>query len=740
MALRAILALAAAAAIAAAVPCRAEAPSAPAPQALPRASASISVDGNLEDPGWSGALVLDHFYETSPGDNLPAKVNTTAYLTYDDQYFYVGIKADDPEPSKIRAPYVERDQVIGTDDNLAIFLDTRNDKRSALELRVNPRGIQADGIYDDANGTEDFSPDFFYDTAARLTSSGWQAEFRIPLTTLRYPKTDPQTWGILIWRNYPRDSRYAFHSAPLERGSNCLICHTQELTGITQLPSSHHMVLAPYAAGSNLRHRDDRSSPFSTKSDSNLGADAKCNPTAGSSIDATVEPDFSQVEADVPQVTVNQRFALFYPEKRPFFLEGADLLNSPIQLVYTRTLTDPQWGVRTTGKQGPFSYTVLGGEDHGGGLVVLPGPAFSRFAPQDFRSTVALGRLRRDFGLSFGSFMFTDREISGGGHNRVFGPDAQWRATGTDILTGQYLYSSTEDPTRQPFFAGQSFDSHAATVTWDHQQRRYNLRLRYNDYGEDFRADDGFVPQVGFREGNVGAGWRLYPTGLLNFIRVYGVGDRFYLTGGDDLGHDYFPGIFFLGRHNLNGQVELHVNKVPVRAELQTQKFLTYFLQFDPTRRLPRITLQGRVGDLIDFDNGQVGKGTNVSLAATVRPFVHLTLSPAVTREWLNLDPGDSRLYTALIGRLKAVYVVDSRSFIRAIGQFITTKRDPGLYSFPVPNRDGGFLGSVLYGYRLNWQTVFFLGYGDNGLINESNTFIRTDRSLFLKVSYAWQR
>jgi hypothetical protein len=377
----------------------------------------------------------------------------------------------------------------------------------------------------------------------------------------------------------------------------------------------------------------------------------------------------------------------------------------------------------------------------------LPGPAFSGFAPQDFRSTVALGRLRRDFGLSYGSFMFTDREISGGGHNRVLGPDLQWRATGTDILTGQFLYSNTEDPTQPPPFAGKRFDSHAGTATWDHQQRACDWRLRYNDFGDDFRADDGFVPQVGFREGLVAGGWRLYPTGwLLNFIRLYGVGDRFYTTGGDDLGHDYFPGIFFLGSRNLNGQFELHLNKVPVGAELQTQKYLSYFLQFDPIRRLPRVTLQGRVGDLIDFDNGRVGKGTNVSLAATIRPFVHLTLSPAAIREWLEVDEASAsgRLYTAVIGRLKAVYVVDSRSFIRAIGQYVTTKRDTALYAPPlrslVARRDGNFLGSVLYGYRLNWQTVLFVGYGDNGLINESNTFIRTDRSLFLKVSYAWQR
>src|SRR5262245_5558548 len=211
-------------------------PPPPTPAELPRTTSAIKIDGDLDDAEWKYALIIDKFFETSPGNNIPAKIKTTTYLAYDDQYFYIGIKADDPEPSKIRAPYVERDQVIGTDDNLAIFLDTRNDHRSALELRVNPRGIQADGIYDDANGSEDFSPDFFYDTAAKITSSGWQAEFRIPLTTLRYPRTDPQTWGILVWRNYPRDSRYAFHSAPLERGSNCLICHTQELTGITRLP------------------------------------------------------------------------------------------------------------------------------------------------------------------------------------------------------------------------------------------------------------------------------------------------------------------------------------------------------------------------------------------------------------------------------------------------------------------------------------------------------------------------
>lgn len=712
-------------------------------QQLRATSGQINIDGELDDDGWKDALVIDRFYETSPGNNIPAKVKTTAYLTYDEAYFYIGIVAEDPDPSRIRAPFVERDQVLGTDDNIAIFLDTRNDKRTAIEIRVNPRGIQADGIFDDATFNEDFSPDFFYDTAARISSEGWQAEFRIPLTTLRYPKQDPQSWRILIWRNYPRDFRYAFHSAPIDRGSNCLICHAHELTGISRLPTSNHLVVAPYASGSSESRRDPGMDSFTRESSGDVGVDVKWNPTANSAIDATVQPDFSQVEADVPQIAVNQRFALFFPEKRPFFLEGADLFNSPIQVVYSRTITDPQWGLRATGKAGNSSYTLLSGKDQGGGLVILPGPSFSSFAPQDYESYVTLGRVRHDIGSSFASFMFTDREISGGGHNRVLGPDAQWRPSDADIVTAQFLYSSTRDPQQPPFFQGESSNSYAATVSWDHQVLRYDWHLRYDDLGEDFRADTGFVPQVGYREGVASGGVRFYPDSKwFRYIRVYAVVDQLYHSNGDNLGHDYFPGIYFIGSRNLNAQFELHDNEVEVSDRLLTQRYFSYFIQFDPARRFPRITFYGQAGDSIDFDNARVGSGVNLTLQATVRPFSHLTLVADAAHEWLDVDEpaATGRLYTADIARLKGTYVFDSRSFLRAIGQYVTTKRDPNLYEFEVPSRDGQFLASILYGYRLNWQTVLFVGYGDTGLVDESNSLVRTNRSFFVKVSYAWQR
>src|SRR5262245_2509754 len=329
-----------------AVSALADTPPPPPPLTLHRTHGTITVDGDLSDSGWQDAAKIDAFYETSPGDNPPAKVKTTAWISYDDRYFYIGIRCDDPQADKIRAPYVERDNVIGTDDNIAVFLDTRNDKRTAMELRVNPRGIQADGIFNDANSNEDFSPDFYYDTAAKIDSSGWSAEYRIPFSSLRYNDAPSQTWNILIWRNYPREFRYAFQSAPVPRGSNGYMCHMHPLVGLEGLPKSGHLVAAPYVTAQHLSTPEAGlgSSLGHSETTTDAGLDLKWTPSANQAVDLTLNPDFSQVEADVAQITVNQRFAVFFPEKRPFFLEGFDLFDTPVQVAYTRTITAPRWG------------------------------------------------------------------------------------------------------------------------------------------------------------------------------------------------------------------------------------------------------------------------------------------------------------------------------------------------------------------------------------------------------------
>lgn len=716
---------------------------------LPRTTGSISIDGELDDAGWTGALVIDEFYETSPGNNTPPKVRTVAWVAYDAKYFYVGIRCDDPEPSRIRAPYVDRDQVFGTDDNVAVFLDTRNDRKSALEFRVNPRGIQGDGIFNEANGSEDFSPDFYYDTAARVTAQGWTAEMRIPFSSLRYPEADPQTWGIRIWRNYPRDFRYAIHSSPTPRETNCFICLLHPISGLKDLPRGGHLVAAPYATAQQDSHpRDEPGSSFtSDPARSDVGIDVKWNPNADITIDGTLNPDFSQIESDVAEITVNQRFAIFSPEKRPFFLEGIDLFSTPIQAVYTRTITSPRWGLRGTGKIGSSAYTLLVSQDRGGGLVILPGTTSSNFAPQDSRTTVAIGRIRHDLGRSFAGLVFTDRELDGGGHNRVIGPDFQWRPSDNDSITGQFLYSSTENPDRPDLsgaFDGRNFSSHGAVLNWGHQSRRIDWFLEAEDFGDGFRADSGFVPQVGYREGSANVGLRLFPeTKLISFVRPSLSAEYQTDRDGEKIFQTVSPGVFFFGTHNLNGGFSVSIQEqISVAGRLLEQTYLRYFLQIDPSRRFPRISINGRTGEAIDFANRRVGEGTTVGLNATLRPTDRLELLLNTTRQWLDVDErqGSGRLFTADVQRLKATYSFSAKSLLRVIGQHVKVESDPDLYNFDIDRIRGGFLGSVLYSYKLNWQTVLFLGYGDNEVLNEEENLLPTDRTFFVKVAYAFRR
>ncbi len=724
-------------------------PDLPPPLAVPRVTGPVTVDGDLGDPAWQGAAVIDTFWETNPGNNVPPKVKTTAWVTYDDRYFYIAVKCDDPEPRKIRAPYVDRDNVIGTDDNVAVFLDTRNDRRSAVELRVNPRGIQGDAMFNDANGNEDFSPDFFYDTAARVTAEGWQAELRIPFSSLRYPKADPQSWGVLVWRNYPREYRYAIHSSPIPRGGNCLICRSLELTGMTGLPSASHLVAAPYVTAKESgvpRDPSDLSAGLvNDPVELDAGADVKWTPSASLAVDATVNPDFSQVEADVAQISVNTRFALFYPEKRPFFLESVDLLDTPIQAVYTRTITSPRWGARATGKVGSTAFTALVTQDRGGGSVIVPGPSGSDLAPQDFGSYAAVARLRHDLGGSFAGFLVTDREVDGGGYNRVLGPDFQWRMGAADLLTGQALVSFTETPDRpdlSPDWDGRSFSSRAFKLNYQHRTETLDWGVLYRDYGDGFRADVGFVPQVGFREGQAGGGYSFYPTGFFSNVRPYVQAQYQIDTEGSLLTRRNIVGVLLQGRYNFGGEVDLTSEAVRVQGRLLPKQQVVYFAQIDPSRRFSRIGITGFLGEEIDYANARVGNGGQFGLNATVRPTDHLELAAITDLQWLNVtnEAGlRGRLFTAFAGRLKATYNFNARTSLRVIGQWVGTDRNPELYTFPVPETDGVFTGSALFAYRLNWQTVFFLGYDDNRALDGSQVLQPQGRQVFLKVSYAFQ-
>ena len=712
-----------------------------------RATGAIRVDGDLSDPGWQGAAVLDRFWETRPGDNVPPKVKTTAWVAYDDQHLYIGLRCEDPDPSSIRAPFVERDEVVGTDDNVAILLDTRGDGLTALELRVSPRGQQGDAVFNDASQNEDFSPDAFYDTAARVTDFGWAAEMRIPFSSLRYPKRDAQEWRILVWRNYPREQRYAIHSRPIPRGSDCLVCHAQPMIGLSGLPASGGLVLAPYVAGQDVATAPSPGEPLGDPDRTgDVGIDVKWQPSAGHTIDATVNPDFSQVESDVAQIAVNNRFALFFPEKRPFFMEGVELFDTPVQAVYTRTITSPRWGGRATGRWGRTSYAVLAADDRGGGSVVLPGPTGSDLALQDFGSFVGIARARREIGASYAGALFTGREVDGGGYNRVLGPDFAWRAGPKDRVAGQVLWSETQTPDRPDLAAewdARRLSGHGLDVSWQHEAEGPVGAARYRDFADGFRADAGFVPRVGYREGRAAGGWAFFADGLVTAFRPQAEATYAEDRDGQVLAREYSAGFFLAGRRNLTAFANLDFETERTGEKLLSTTNGNLAVQVDPSRAVTRVGFEVQLGESIDLANEQVGTGGELTAFATLRPHPRVTLDLQGARRWLDVPRaggGDGRLFTSSVFRTRAFVHFSSRAYLRLVGQWVGTTNDPALYPYPVDPKEGGFEGSALFTYKVNWQTALYVGYGDERALDSRDDLRRTSRQLFAKVSYAFQR
>jgi hypothetical protein len=731
---------------------------APAPAHVPplqmtRASGPIKIDGDLSDEAWRTAVKVERWYEVQPGDNNEPPVKSVGYLTYDDRAFYAAFEFDDPSPAAIRAPYGDHDSISGNNTDFGgIIIDTQSTKRTAIEFFVSPRNVQYDAVTDDASG-ENQSPDFFWDSAARITDHGWMLEIRIPFSTLRYPRTDPQKWGIILMRNYPRKFRYQFASTVMPRGSNCFVCHVTDLDGLEHLPAGGHFVAAPYLSASDTAHPQDGVAGAPLENDpvtGRIGVDVKYSPDANHALDLTVRPDFSQIESDTAQISANERFALFYPEKRPFFLEGVDLFQTPLQAVYTRTITDPTWGTRLTGKDGHLRYTALVARDGGGGVVILPGSNGSSTASQDFTSMVAIGRLKEQIGRSFIGAVVTDREITsaGGGYSRLAGPDFEWRPDARDVLTGQLLLSATQTPNQPDLDAswdGRHQDGTALQTYFTRNTRHFDGFGRYTDITKGFRADLGFMPQVGYREGFMSTGWTVHPKGSISRERTFFNASYQVDSDGRVITENAQPGFGMDTKWNGFVQVRYTNDRTRAGDELIGRQQGGFTVQFSPTRRIAQLLVDSTFGQDIDFDNARPATGYTLNLQATLVASDHLSLDLILNTRSLDVDAGgvSGHLFTERVSHVKGTYTFTSRMFVRAIGQYVETTRDPSLYTFDVSDKSGSFSGSVLFAYKLNWQSVLFVGYGDDRELPPppSPAHLQpVDRQFFVKVSYAFQR
>lgn len=736
-----------------AAPARCAAPTPGPPLTITRLSGAITIDGDLSDGGWQGVTPVTTWYETRVGDNVEPPAKSEGYLAYDDHYFYAGFRFQDPNPGQIRAPMADHDQLSGNTDYAGVIVDGNNDGKTAMMFLANPNGLLYDALTSDASG-EDSSPDFYWESVGKVTDTGWNLEIRIPFSTLRYPNVADPVWRIMLYRNYPRDRRYQFFSTRLPRDVNCFVCNSSPLTGLSGLPHGSHLVVAPYATAQRLDGPDEASGdPWRNGDlDSEFGADAKWSPFANTALDATLNPDFSQIESDVAQIGANERFALNYPEKRSFFLEGIDLFSTPFQAVYTRSITSPSAGLRATGRAGHTAFTALAARDRGEGLVILPGPEGSGEADQDFRSDVVVTRVRHDLGESFISMLATGRSIAGGGHNAVFGPDFNWRPKPTDTVSGQALWSDSETPDRTdltPEWDGRTLSDRALLLRWSHSTPKVDWFLQGQDLGPDFRADEGFIPQVGYREMYAEAGYTLRPKDrFLNRIRLFTVNWYDEDHDGGVLARRVSVGAGMDGKLGSFIRVELNRDDLKTGGRIFTRFRPYVIVQASPGRVLNALSLESNFGQEIDFANARKGTGANVTGSVTVRPVNQLELRGSGSVRWLDVDDpslGSGRLFLAQVERLRAAYSFTPRAFVRLIGQYVATTRDTALYIPDVRSRyktkTASFSTSALFGYKLNWQTVLYVGYGDQRDYAEAaDRLERAGRQAFAKVSYALQK
>ena len=346
---------------------------------------------------------------------------------------YFGIVAHDREPSSIRATVAKRDD-IDRDDSVTIYLDTFNDRRRAFLFAVNPLGAQQDGVHSEGpatagqlfGGNVDKNPDYTFESKGRVTDFGYTVEMRIPFKSLRYTGTAPQTWGLNIKRKIQRTG-YEDTWTDVRRASASFLAQSGAITGLHDLRrgvvTEVQPVVTSTAAGLRLAPND----AFRRGS---VELDPSMNVHFGLpnvAIDATINPDFSQVESDAGLVTINERFALFVPEKRPFFLEGVELFSTPNQLVYTRTIVEPIAGGKFTGKVGRLGLAYLTAvDDTASGKV-----------------GVNIARLRQDFGAnSLAGITYTDR-TGAGGSNRLVAADARVVFGRLYYIQGQVGHSFT---------------------------------------------------------------------------------------------------------------------------------------------------------------------------------------------------------------------------------------------------------------------------------------------------------
>ncbi len=755
---------------------------------IPRIDTTVTIDGVLDEPVWKRAARLTGFSQYQPVDGLPAVEPTEVLTWYAADAIYFGVKAREIHGNVVRATHANRDN-IDSEDQIQILLDTDNGRQIAFLFGVNPYGVQQDGTrsaqfaggaggpqasgggfrnINPLEGSVDLNPDYYFESKGRLVDGGYEVEIRIPFKSLRYQDARVQTWGLHILRRV-QHSGFQDTWAPAIRANANFLAQSGTLNGLHDLRRGLVLEATP-----TMTAHADRAPTIGNGRDyqqkGELGGDLKWGIRQNLTLNGTVNPDFSQVEADVGQVLLNERFALFYPEKRPFFLDGLELFDSPNQLIYTRQIVAPRAGAKLTGKLGGLNIaSIVASDDKLYSWSGAHSPLFG------------VSRLRYDFGSAntLGAVL-TARE-DGSDYSRV--ADLDYRFYHSKLYWAQFQAAHSWTDSLGSAKTGSIFQG-----DWDRTGRAWGFHYTLRSLDPGFRAAAGFVNRTGIIE-----------TRAFNRITFYGAPSALVQTYGSFFGLDRIwnnvgsrhgmeestesitPSATLRGGWLVSGAVthsyfafdpslysgltvEQQVPAVPIGSGpvLDTVAFRVPGPEADewggslslttPTFRTFSGTAAMTIGQVPIFDEAAPGRSSRIDGVLAFRPTTAIRGTMQLSRLTINRTNDGSRFSSETIPRVKIEYQVSPPIFLRVVGQYTARSRAP------LRDRDGNpilmngvldtgensnqFSADWLFSYRPVPGTLVYLGYGST--LEEPREFRfqnlhRTRDGFFGKISYLFR-
>ena len=737
------------------------------------------IDGNLDDAIWQRATRITEFVQQSPLEGQPATEDTEVYIAYDDEHLYFGLYAHYSQPSMMRANRVDRDQAFFGDDLISVYFDTFLDQQRAYVFSVNGYGVQNDSILEARGGGGggrggpgggggrggggfgrggfsgvrwgDRSWDALYETGGNVVDDGWTAEMAIPFKSLRYPSNPTHRWGFQIARRIRGKDETVVWS-PMSRDVSGLLPQMGVLDGLSDLSTSRNLEILPTATAIRVDTLDRSAGGLSQEQQPEGGVNLKYGVTSNLTLDVTYNPDFSQIESDRPQIEVNQRFPLFYPEMRPFFLEGQEIFNmpGPVNFVHTRTIVDPRYGGKLTGKVGNTTLGVLVANDE------APGNLGDAYRDSDFRygktADVVIGRVRYDlYAESHIGAIVTDREFLGG-YSRLGGLDGNFRLSDATSIGFRAITSQNRDCGS---WGGEgcldAFDDTAGNM-FDVGLRSNGRNLTYFVAGytidPEFDTAVGFVRRRDIKAGIGNVGYRWWPESwLINWGPSFSYNRNWSFENvlEDEMAN---AGVNFSFAKNI---------RVNAGYSRDMERFgginfdKEYYSLGGNVSTLREFTVGGffSYGDQVRYDlanpaNSFLGTGGRGGVFMSIRPFSRLQSQININTSNL-IDPfSDTEIFDVKIYRALTTFQFTDRLLLRNILEYNTFQRTMG--------------ANVLFTYRINSGTVFFIGYDDRyqqgDLIFDSTNsqyaylgnpvfyttdLMRTNRAFFTKISYLFR-